>query len=73
VKKLEKRYGYTKEELSVFEADRIIELQDGKTIDKDLSHEMVKNALHYADTKRNIWKYYVGKEAVEFESRELSN
>lgn len=67
-----KRFGYTREELSVFEVGEIKKLESGGKLDKDYSHELTKTGLFYANTKNNTWKYIIGKEAEEFAKKELS-
>jgi len=66
-----KRYGYTKDELSVYQAKDILKLKKGKKLDKRKAREMFKEVVFYADTKRKIWKYYTGKKARAVMKKEL--
>jgi phosphohistidine swiveling domain-containing protein len=66
-----KRYGYTKDELSVYQAEDILKLKKGKKLDKKKAREMFKEVVFYADTKRKLWQYYTGKKAREIMKKEL--
>lgn len=67
-----RRYGYTKDELSVFDVNDILKLKEGKKLDKGYARKLCKEGLLYIDTKKNIWKYYYGKEAREIAKKELT-
>jgi len=67
-----KRFGYTREEISVFEVKELKKLQEGKKIDKDYAHELTRSGLLYVNTKTNVWEYMVGKEAEAFAKKELT-
>ena len=66
-----KRYGYTKEELGVFEAQDLLPLKEGKKLDKNYAHQLAEEALLVVDTPKGVWKYYHGAEARRIIEKEL--
>ena len=67
-----RRYGYTKDELAVFEVKDILKLEKGQKIDKGYANELIKDSLLYINVKKNIWKVYAGKEAKDIMDKELA-
>ena len=66
-----KRYGFTKDELAVFQIEDILKLQQGKKLDKECAKEMAKESLLYINTRKDIWKYYSGKKARAIFEKEV--
>ncbi|MDO8740125.1 MAG: PEP-utilizing enzyme [Candidatus Woesearchaeota archaeon] len=65
-----RRYGYTKEELSVFQIEELLKLKNNKKLDREYMRKLLKNALLYIDTEKGIWKYYAGEEAESIFKKE---
>lgn len=66
-----RRYGYTNEQLSVFEVKDIFKLKEGIKLDKKFAEEIIKEGIFYANRKKNIWTYYYGLKAKKFARKEF--
>ncbi|MBI2129529.1 hypothetical protein HYU07_04785 [Candidatus Woesearchaeota archaeon] len=65
-----RRYGYAKEELSVFQIEDLFKLKNNKKLDREYARKLLGNALLYIDTEKGIWKYYAGEEAESIFKKE---
>jgi len=67
-----KRNGYTKEQLSVFSAEDIHKLEQGKGMDKDHADNLLEVCVLYINNRKKVWEIHSGKEAEDIIRMELS-